>query len=89
MPLLPGSANVLTPQSETIEIVTLARILWLALAIAILPPVAWWVITVAITDPDEGANIGAGLVGLVIVALSFSAAVGFLITAIAKRRRRA
>ena len=71
------------------EIVALATILWLALAIAILPPVAWWVITLAITDPEEGANIGAGLVGLVIIALSFSPAVGFLTTAIAKRRKRA
>ncbi len=71
------------------EIVALARILWLALAIAILPPVAWWVGNLTITDPDEGANIGAGVVGLMIIALSFSAAVGFLITAIAKRRRRA
>ena len=47
-------------------------------AIALGPGFAWWLVLQFISDPDEGANIGGGIVGLGIIAVSWIIAIGFL-----------
>lgn len=58
-------------------------------AIAVLPGAAWWFVAFLFTDPDEGANIGAGLVLLAILPLSWLVAVVFLVVAFVRRHRLA
>ncbi len=61
------------------------RTVAVSLAIAVVPGFAWWLVLQVVSNPDEGANIGGGIVGLVIVLVSLVVAVGFLGTALIKR----
>ena len=65
--------------------VSLWRIASITAAIALVPPFIWWLVLQVVTDADEGANIGGGIVGLGIIAVSWIAAVGFLGTAPTRR----
>ncbi len=56
--------------------------------IALVPPSVWWVVMQLISDPDEGANIGGGLIGLGILVLSVLGAIGFLGARLAERDSR-
>lgn len=55
-----------------------ARIALIGAAIAMVPAFLWWLLLLAVSDPDEGANIGGGVVGLVIIAASWIAALAFV-----------
>lgn len=51
------------------------------------PTFAVSVVIILTTDPDEGANIGGGLIALLTLALSFVAAAAFLGVNIVRRLR--
>ena len=61
------------------------RVALVTAAIALAPGCAWWLVLQFVTDPDEGANIGGGIVGLVIIALSWIIAIAFLGSALVRR----
>ena len=63
------------------------RIASITAAIALVPGFVWWLVLQVVSDPDEGANIGGGIVGLGIVAVSWIVAIGFLCTALSRRGR--
>ena len=54
-------------------------------AIALGPGFAWWLVLQFISDSDEGADIGGGIVGLGIIAVSWIIAIGFLGSALMRR----
>lgn len=49
-----------------------------ALLIAVGPAFLVWIGILLTTDPDEGANIGGGLIGLAVLAISIVAAIVFV-----------
>lgn len=65
-----------------------ARIAVVGAAIAIVPAVLWWLLLLAVSDPDEGANIGGGIVGVVVIAASWIAALAFVGRELVGRSRR-
>ena len=54
-------------------------------SIAVVPTFLWWLVLQVTSDPDEGANIGGGLIGLGILVVSAIAAVGYLGARLARR----
>jgi len=51
------------------------------------PTFVWWLLLLATSDPDEGANIGGGIAGLAIAA-SWFAAVAFVGLELARQSRK-
>jgi hypothetical protein len=58
-----------------------------ALLIAIGPACVVWLIIVFTSDPDEGANIGGGLIGLAALVLGVAAAIVFLVYSLVRSVR--
>lgn len=54
-----------------------ARVALVGAAIAMVPAFLWWLLLSAVSDPDEGANIGGGIVGVLVIATSSVAALAF------------
>ena len=61
------------------------RIAAITAAIAIVPGLVWLLLLAVITDPDEGANIGGGFIGLGVIMGSWVAAVVFLGAALVQK----
>jgi threonine/homoserine/homoserine lactone efflux protein len=74
------------PRGDDVD-VTLRRIIGLTVVIAIGPSVLWWLALVIFSDPDEGANIGGGIVGLILLLVSWVLAAAFGCTALLRRRK--
>lgn len=55
-----------------------ARVALVGAAIAMVPAFLWWLLLSAVSDPDEGANIGGGIVGVLVIATSSVAALAFV-----------
>jgi hypothetical protein len=65
-----------------------ARIALVGAAIAMVPAFVWWLLLLAVSDSDEGANIGGGIAGLVVIAASWVAAVAFVGLELVRRSRK-
>ena len=68
--------------------VTDRRIISITALVALGPALTWWVLVVIFSQPDEGANIGAGIVGLGVLMLSWVSALVFAVVALLRRKRR-